>query len=84
MAGHAAGARPRAPLLEGSDLSPANANFSAWVGERAQGSSAGPAPGTGGCSLRGGKHLLRRASPNPQNTCNMGVFWSKVKYQPSL
>lgn len=59
MAGHAAGDQPRAPLLEGSDLSPANAPFLARGGEKAQDSKAGLASEDQG--MQGGKHLLNKS-----------------------
>lgn len=55
MAGRGAGAQLRAPLLEGSDLSPANATFR-------RGGKASPSPGRG-MPLAGQETLVAKSEP---------------------
>ena len=62
MAGRAAGAQPRAPLLEGSDLSPANAAF--WPGWQAcTGWQGQPGTGDRGMLPAGREALVNKSYP---------------------
>lgn len=70
MAGRGAGAQLRAPLLEGSDLSPANATFR-------RGGKASPSPGAGDASRGAGNTCCQELAPAGETSAIRARFGHK-------